>query len=260
MGRRARDAELLHGVHTSVNAARTSAYATLLHAVRRQLRDAAEPEFAAGVRKFFREAVDPYGVRSDKLHAIANAVYPEVKLWPKPERDRMMLALWKSGKLEEGVIVCHVYRRFEKTFGEAEFAMFENWLNRFVHNWAHCDGVASWLLAGAIHNQPRLIEKLAPWTRSSNRWKRRAAAVALLQEAKTGRNTENIFEICTMLRHDPDDLVRKGVGWILKEAYPKRPRAVLAFLEDWRATAPRLLLRIAAEKMTAKDRKWLLTK
>jgi len=46
----------------------------------------------------------------------------------------------------------------------------------------------------------------------------------------------------------------------LKEAYPKRPREVLAFLDDWRPTAPRLLLRIAAEKMTVRDKKWLLTK
>ena len=234
--------------------------AALLKSVRQQLRNAAEPEFAAGVRNFFREPVEPYGVRGGKLLTIKAAVYREVKHWPKTERDRLMVALWESGKLEEGIIVCHVCRRFAKEFSEREFALFERWLNRYVRNWAHCDGVASWLLAGAIRNQPRLLGKLAAWTASRNRWKRRAAAVALLQEAKAGRNTESIFEICTLLRHDADDLVQKGVGWILKEAYPKRPREVLAFLQDWRATAPRLLLRIAAEKMTARDRKWLLTK
>jgi len=234
--------------------------AELLASVRQQLRDAAESDFAAGVRNFFREPVDPQGVRSGKLHRISSAVYREVKRWPQRERDRFMVALWESGKLEEGVIVNHVYRRFSKEFGEREFAMFTGWLNRYVHNWAHCDGLASWLLAGAIRNQPRLIEKLAAWTKSKNRWRRRAAAVALLQEAKAGRNTETIFEMCTLLRYDPDDLVQKGVGWILKEAYPKKPREVAAFLDDRRATAPRLLLRIAGEKMTARDRKWLLTK
>ncbi len=241
--------------------AKTKSSATaLLQSVQQQLREAAEPDFAAGVRNFFREPVDPHGVRSSKLHRISSAVYREVKRWPKSERDRLMVALWESGKLEEGVIVNHVYRRFSKDFGEREFAMFEKWLNRYVKNWAHCDGLAGWLLAGAIRNQPRLIEKLAPWTKSKNRWTRRAAAVALLQEAKAGRNTESIFEICTMLQRDTDDLLQKGVGWILKEAYPKKPREVVEFLDDWRATAPRLLLRIAAEKMTARDRKWLLTR
>ena len=238
----------------------SDATAELLTRLRRQLADAAEPDFAAGVRNFFREPVDPYGVRSAKLHPIESALYRDIKRWPRTERDRLMVALWESGKLEEGVIVAHVYRRFSKEFGEREFALFERWLNRYVNNWSHCDGLASWLLAGAIRNRPRLIEKLGPWTKSRNRWKRRAAAVALLQEAKSGRNTDSIFEICTMLRGDPDDMVQKGVGWILKEAYPKRPREVLAFLGDWRPTAPRLLLRIAAEKMTVRDKKWLLTK
>ncbi len=53
-------------------------------------------------------------------------------------------------------------------------------------------------------------------------------------------------------------MVRKGVGWLLKETYPKKPREVLEFLEGWRAQAPRLVLRLAAEKMTDKDKKWLL--
>ncbi|HYL35341.1 MAG TPA: DNA alkylation repair protein [Bryobacteraceae bacterium] len=232
----------------------------LAASLRRELQAAAEPEFAAGVRNFFREPVDPYGVRSSKLHAIARGVYSEVKGWPKRERDRFMTALWQSGKLEEGVIVCHVYRRFSNKFGETEFRMFDRWLDRYVRNWAHCDGLASWLVAGAIANRPQLIRRLRAWTKSGNRWRRRAAAVALLQEAKAGRNTAGIFEICTLLRDDPDDLVQKGVGWVLKETYPRRPHEVREFLSDWRATAPRLLLRIAAEKMTAKDRQWLLTK
>jgi 3-methyladenine DNA glycosylase AlkD len=68
------------------------------------------------------------------------------------------------------------------------------------HRLLHCDGLASWLLSGAIRNQPRLIEKLAAWTKSKNRWRRRAAAVAPLQEARTGCNTESVFELCMLLR------------------------------------------------------------
>ena len=82
--------------------------------------------------------------------------------------------------------------------------------------------------------------------------------MSLIQEAKQGRNTETIFHICDLLLADADDMVRKGVGWLLKETYPKRPREVLRFLDPWRAKAPRLTLRLAAEKMTAKDRQWLL--
>ncbi len=59
---------------------------------------------------------------------------------------------------------------------------------------------------------------------------------------------------------DEDDMVQKGVGWLLKETYPKRPREVVAFLEPWRGRTSRLLLRYAAEKMTPADRGEVLLK
>lgn len=229
----------------------------LAEITRLQLTSAADPGFAAGARRFFREDIDPYGVRSPQVQAIARLVYRELKGWPGSERDRYMAELWESGKLEAGAIVCYVYRRFSKHCGANEFKLFEQWLDRHVRNWSHCDGLSAWPIAASIANRPEFA-KLPAWTKSKNRWKRRAAAVSLIQEAKRGRNTDSIFRICGMLREDPDDMVRKGVGWLLKETYPRKPREVLRFLADWRATAPRLVLRYAAEKMTPKDRKWVM--
>jgi 3-methyladenine DNA glycosylase AlkD len=160
--------------------------------------------------------------------------------------------------LEEGALVCHLYRRFAKSCQEREFRMFEQWINRYVRNWAHCDGVSTWLLAACLSNQPGLVDRLAAWTKSKNRWKRRSAAVSFIQEAKRGRQTETIFHICGLLLNDPDDMVRKGVGWLLKETYPKKPRETLEFLDPWRSQAPRLVLRLAAEKMSAAHKQWLL--
>ena len=116
------------------------------------------------------------------------------------------------------------------------------------------------MIAACIQNRPGLADRLAGWTKSKNRWKRRSAAVSLIQEAKRGRQTETIFHICDLLLGDSDDMVQKGVGWLLKETYPQRPREVLDFLEGWRARAPRLVLRLAAEKMSPKDRRWLMAK
>jgi len=232
----------------------------LLKTTRARLKAGADPKFEAGLRWFFKEPVNPYGVRTPQLRELARLACAQVKQWPVRERDQFVTELWKSGMLEEGVIVSHLYRRFRKSCGEREFRMFEQWIDRYVRNWSHCDGVSTWLIAASIANQPGLADRLARWTKSKNRWKRRSSAVSLIQEAKQGRNTETIFHICGLLLNDADDMVRKGVGWLLKETYPKRPREVLGFLDGWRATAPRLTLRLAAEKMTDKDRRWLLKK
>jgi len=232
----------------------------LLRTIRSQIKAASSHQRAAGIRAYFHEPVDPSGVAAPQLKQIARLVYREIKPWPVEDRDRLMEELWKSGKLEEGAIVCYVYRGFSESCAEREFELFEKWIDQYVGNWAHCDGVSSWLVGASIANRPVLASKLARWTKSKHRWKRRAAAVSLVKEAGAGRNTETILQICQLLRDDADDMVRKGLGWLLKETYPRKPREVIRFLDDWRATAPRLVLRIAAEKMTAKDKKWLLTK
>lgn len=226
----------------------------MLTQVRSQLAARADPKFRESAMRFFREPVDPYGVRTPEMRKISQAAYREVKHWPRAQRDSFCTALWKSGKLEDGGVAIEVYRRFARQCGSAEFRLFERWLDRFVTNWGNCDGVSCCLLAASIENQPELIAFLPAWTNSPNRWKRRAAAVSLVREARRGRNTAAIFQIAGLLMEDPDDMVRKAVGWLLKETYPKKPRELLSFLKPWKDRAPRLVLRLAAEKMTPQHR------
>lgn len=232
--------------------------AQMLSALERFLAEHVDAEFAAGQRRFFREEVRTYGVRTVHVNELVRLVYREVKGWSVEDRDRLMVRLWKTGRLQPGVVVCHVYRRFARSCGAREFELFEGWIDRYVGNWAHADGVASWLLAACIANQPDLRFRLQDWVTSGNRWKRRCAAVGLLQEAKHGRHTGDVFSIAEQLLADRDDMVEKGVGWLLKEAYPARPRQVVEFLLLCRAAASRQTLRYAAEKMTPPDREAVL--
>lgn len=226
----------------------------LLSEIRGRLAARVDPVYREGARRFFRHEVRLHGVRRPDLVSIEQFVYREIKTWPAAQRNRLCEELWKSGMLEEGAIVCHVYRRFGRQCAGCEFKLFERWIDRYVHNWAHCDGVSSWLLAACIGNEPALAGSLPSWTVSKNRWKRRAAAVSLLQEAKRGTHTQAVLDIAARLLFDEDDMVRKGVGWLLKETYPKQPGAVLAFLAARAPGIPRLVLRYAAEKMPPAER------
>jgi 3-methyladenine DNA glycosylase AlkD len=197
--------------------------------------------------------------RLDRINApavprVARDVYARVKRWDLADRDRFVHALWESRKLEEAELAIYVYRRFARQCGAREFRMFTGWLDRYVNEWGLTDGLSLWLLGASIGNHPSLIAKLHPWTRSENRWKRRAAAVAMVPSARRGLHTREIFRIATPLMPDDDHMVRKGVGWLLKETYPKKPAETVRFLLPWRGKAPRLTLRYAAEKMTAADR------
>jgi 3-methyladenine DNA glycosylase AlkD len=222
------------------------------NAIRSELAACVDTQYRDGCRAFFKETVDPWGVRSADLKVIESTVYRQLRSLPLKERYALFEELWQSGKLEEGAMVCHLARKFHREFGASEFKRFEGWIDQYVSNWAHCDGIASWLMAGCIENDPSLRDKLARWTRSKNRWKRRASAVSFLQEGKKGRSIDFIFDVSQRLEHDPDVMVQKGVGWLLKETYPARPEETVEFLRLH--SFPRLVVRYAAEKMTASDR------
>jgi len=226
--------------------------------VRAELLSHADPDFRARIQGFSKEPLQSSGVRTPQIQKIAAAVYRKIKDWPVPDRNRFCRQLWESGANEEGALAIYLYRHFRKQCASCEFHLFEKWIDRYVHNWGHCDGVSHYLLASSIENEPTLASLLALWTVSPNRWKRRAAAVSLVHEARRGRNTDLIVQIAGRLLGDEDDLVRKGVGWLLKEAYSKKPREIVRFLKAHKENSPRLVLRIAAEKMMAAERGLLL--
>lgn len=212
----------------------------LIQQVRAELRRLGDVGVRESIDRFFTIEQRPisYGVASPALKRIAQEIHPKVKLLPVAERGRLCVDLWEGGTNEEGALVCYVYRRFAKTCGPREFRTFTRWLDRYVKNWGHTDGLSLWLLGASIANEPSLIGELDAWTRSKNRWKRRAAAVSLVPSARRGLHTREIFRIAAPLIQHPADVMR--------------------FLMPRRAQASRIVLRYAAEKMTAADRERLL--
>jgi 3-methyladenine DNA glycosylase AlkD len=233
----------------------------LLSEIRAKFDRLAEPRVAESAQRFFKDqAIRNRGVTAPQIKRIARDVYPRIKKMPVADRDRLCAELWATRNHEEGALVCYVYKRFAKQCGTREFALCTRWLDRYVDNWALTDGLSLWLLGASIANDATLVDKLDPWTRSKNRWKRRAAAVALVYSAKRGEHTRTILRIAAPLIEDEDDMVQQGVGWLLKETYPKKPAEVVRFLVANRTKTTRLILRYAAEKMTAKDKAIVLAR
>ena len=60
---------------------------------------------------------------------------------------------------------------------------------------------------------------------------------------------EEAFTVADRLMEDDDDMVQKGVGWLLKEASKKNPEEVRSYLLNWRDRTSALVLRYASEKL-----------
>jgi len=73
----------------------------------------------------------------------------------------------------------------------------------------------------------------------------------LIVPARKGLFLKDIFEIADILHSDPDDMVQKGYGWMLKAASQAHQEKVFNYVMSRKATMPRTSLRYAIEKMPA---------
>lgn len=71
------------------------------------------------------------------------------------------------------------------------------------------------------------------WTRSKDRWWRRAALVSTVALSRRGiaEDVRRTVEICTLLVSDRDDMVVKALSWALRELAKKHPEHAQKFLE-----------------------------
>ena len=65
---------------------------------------------------------------------------------------------------------------------------------------------------------------------------------------------DDTYRIAETLANDPDELVCKAVGWMLREAGKRDQPRLEAFLAAHAATMPRVMLRYSIEKLDKADR------
>jgi 3-methyladenine DNA glycosylase AlkD len=68
-----------------------------------------------------------------------------------------------------------------------------------------------------------------------------------------------ITKLSNFLLADEDDMVRKGLGWLLRETVKFDAKRTVSYLMKIRGRAPRLVLRTACETLPARTRKQVLS-
>ena len=221
----------------------------IIAAVRRDLQSLADAKTRDNYRRFFKEDVTFYGVSNNIVNRLAGQYYREIKSLPKNDIFLLCEELLKSDYCEEAFVAFDWSYRLRGNYAPEDFTVFDSWLRKYVNNWAKCDTLCNHTVGAFIHKFPRYIKHLREWASSENHWLRRAAAVSLIVPAKQGRCLDDAFEIAGILLTDSDDLVRKGYGWLLKDASIKHCSEVFDFVMEHKQVMPRTALRYAIERM-----------
>lgn len=228
---------------------------SLLKYIRTSLKKLSDPTTRKSTKRFFKETVTTYGVKTTLVEKLAKDALKEIKDWSKQDVFTICEELWKSGYLEESYIACSFSYAQRKLYVPLDIKIFEHWISTYIHNWASCDTFCNHSVGTLLEMYPDLIQYPYHWTTSKNRWMRRASAVSLIVPARKGLFQNDIFNIADSLLVDKDDLVQKGYGWMLKVLSQKNQKSVFEYVFSHRHTMPRTALRYAIEKMPQELRK-----
>jgi 3-methyladenine DNA glycosylase AlkD len=226
--------------------------------IRRALKGGGSAEHAAGVQWFFKEKIKSHGWYTAALRRAIRSCRREILC----EHDFAFLTqvadqLFSGEVLEEKVAAVFLLEGLDAQCGDPEFAMFESWLDR-ISSWADHDGLVHCLISPMIAAKPARTRFVFRWAKSPNRWHRRAACVALIRGARAKMLFPEIVKLSDALLGDKDDMVQKGLGWLLRETAKFDAKRTVPYLGKIRGNAPRLVLRTACETLPLGVRRRIL--
>jgi len=188
-----------------------------LENLREDLHQAANPQKAKILQRFFKTGKGEYA-EGDKFLGVA-----------VPQTRAIIKKYWRGISIGEAEILLHaeiheermaalliLAEKFEKGDEPSRKEIFDLYLAnaKFVNNWDLVDLSAPKIAGAYLENRDKsILPKLA---KSKNLWERRIAMLAVFRFIKNG-DAAMALKIAEILISDKEDLIRKAVGWMLRE-------------------------------------------
>jgi len=228
--------------------------------IRRALKDGGSSDHAQGVQWFFKDKIKSHGWYTADLRRAAVRFRQEVK---KDQGLDFLVKtadhLFSGSVLEDKIAAVFLLEKLDAEFGEHEFKLFESWLDR-ISSWSDHDALVHDLIAPMIAAKPARARAVFRWAKSPKRWHRRAACVALIRGARAKMFFPEITKLSDSLLADEDDMVQKGLGWLLRETAKFDAERTVPYLMKIRESSPRLVLRTACEMLPVEVKKRVLSR
>jgi len=218
-----------------------------IHEIQQRLRTLADPKRAAVHQRFFKTGPGEYG-EGDRFLGI------RVPVLRKLAREYRDLSLLETKKLlaspihEERFLALLIMVLKYRTGNEEEHkTIYQLYLDstHYINNWDLVDTTAEHIVGDYLRERDRsALQCLAA---SQSLWERRIAILSTFHYIKRGSFDETLT-IAEALLDDPEDLIHKAVGWMLREIGKRDMKTEEGFLRRRYMAMPRTMLRYAIEK------------
>jgi 3-methyladenine DNA glycosylase AlkD len=211
------------------------------------LRALGRPEKSRFFQGFFKAGPGQYGegdqflgVTVPEVRTVAKRFFGLpitecVKLLQSPYNETRLLALL--------ILVA----RYKKADAAEKQQVYNTYLaNRArVNNWNLVDSSAPYIVGDYLGDKDRAI--LADLAKSDVLWDRRIAVLATFAFIRNN-DFRDALSLSAQLLNDPQDLMHKACGWMLREVGKRDAQALEHFLRQHQRSMPRTMLRYAIER------------
>ena len=222
--------------------------------IRREFRSLGDAAIAEHSQRFFKTGKGEYG-EGDKFLGIRVPVIRKTVKKHRQASEKTVLAFLRSRHHEERLFaVLLLVDQFRRGTDADKSRIYEIYLDntQYINNWDIVDGSAHLIVGPHLEHRDR--QPLYELSQSRNLWDRRIAIMSTYHYIRQ-QDFDDTLAIAKMLRNDPEDLIHKAVGWMLREIGNRNLGAEEAFLRRHYKAMPRTMLRYAIEKFPEKKRK-----
>lgn len=220
--------------------------------VRAALAELANPDDAIALAAYFKTGPGEYGEGDVFLGVRVPAIRAVVKRFrdlPLDEVDALLDDAEHEHRAAGALLLVAAYPGAPAEVVERYLAAVRRGR---INNWDLVDASSEFILGRWLLDRDRaLLHELAA---SASLWERRVAVLATFEFIKRG-DASTTLELAELLLRDREDLMRKAVGWMLREVGKRVSRDTLTgFLDAHAAAMPRTMLGYATEHLDPADR------
>lgn len=222
--------------------------------IQKELETYIDPVKREYLPRFFKTGKGQYG-EGDKFLGV---VVPHTRLVARKYKDEpfevmaeLLQSEWHECRLCALLMMVERFKKCDET-GRKEIYQFYLSQTERINNWDLVDLSAPYIVGEYLKDKSR--DDLYRLAESSLLWEQRIAVVAT---ATLIRNNDfiDILRLSERLLNHEHDLMRKALGWMLREMGKRNKDLLIQFLDRFHKEMPRTMLRYSIEKMTGEERK-----
>lgn len=176
-----------------------------------------------------------YGLRAPEFWKVMKRFRPRFLALPLAQRLALAEELLAEQVGELGHAGIHILALSVGDLGPEHFDYLDRQSDYF-RGWSQVDHFCSDVMQPLLWRYPQeSITLHEAWVGDQNKWRRRASVVTFTRKVgESGQFTDQVLALCDKLIWDAEDLVRKGVGWALKDNMRGNHDKVLAYIKELR--------------------------